>query len=168
LNDAAFDDVKKAFEEIGSSVGDACGMNISFSRQDSHQHLNSHTFYMSFTGPLRRSRDFKVDMTISEAIVHDLEFRPILTTYNAFDFPSDRKVKSYSVEEIATEKIVALTDPARSQPRDLFDIWKLHEEFNIDPAELTNAISQKLILRGRNADTLAQAFERKEKALKAT
>ncbi|MCO5085190.1 MAG: nucleotidyl transferase AbiEii/AbiGii toxin family protein, partial [Rhizobiaceae bacterium] len=85
-----------------------------------------------------------------------------------FDFSPSETVKTYSVEEIATEKIVALTDRARNQPRDLFDIWKLQSEFGIDLAELANPIAQKLVFRGRNAQELDEAFSRKEKALKAT
>ena len=168
LNNAAFDDVVAAFNETGSAVHEASGMAIAFSRPDSHQHVNSHTFYMTFTGPMRRPREFKVDITINEAIVHDLEHQPILVTYDSFDFPTGRTIKAYSVEEIVTEKIVALTDPARTQPRDLFDIWKLHDEFGIQLAELANPIAQKLIFRGREAGELESAFSRKEKKLKAT
>ncbi|PVB60991.1 nucleotidyl transferase AbiEii/AbiGii toxin family protein [Labrenzia sp. 011] len=168
LNSATFDEVVAAFNEVGESVRDASGMDFVFARPDGQQRLNSHTFYMEFTGPMRRARTFKVDMTINETIVHDLEMRPILATYDAYDFPSGCTVKTYSVEEIATEKIVALTDKARSQPRDLFDIWKLHEEFGIELAELANPIAQKLAFRGRDAENLENLFSRKEAVLKAT
>jgi predicted nucleotidyltransferase component of viral defense system len=143
-------------------------MPFDFSRPDSHGHQNSHTFYMTYTGPMRRAREFKVDMTINEAVVHELEHRPILTTYDSFDFPDGRTIKSYSVEEIASEKIVALTDPARNQPRDLFDIWKLQEEFGLEMSELANAIAQKLTFRGRDAEKMDAAFGRKEGNLRAT
>ncbi|WP_281410075.1 nucleotidyl transferase AbiEii/AbiGii toxin family protein [Rhizobium leguminosarum] len=84
--------------------------------------INSHTFYMSYTGPMRRERNFKVDMTRTEKLVFDLEAKPIIRTYDAFDFPDGRTVQTYALDEVATEKILALTDPARNQPRDLFDI----------------------------------------------
>lgn len=123
---------------------------------------------MNYTGPMRRPREFNVDMTIDEAIVHELEHRPILTIYESFDFPENRIIKTYSVEEIASEKIVVLTDPARNQPRDLFDIWKRQEEFGLELSDLAHAIAQKLVFRGRDAEKLEAAFGRKEGNLRAT
>jgi predicted nucleotidyltransferase component of viral defense system len=38
----------------------------------------------------------------------------------------------YSLNEIAIEKIVALTDPARTEPRDLYDLWHLTVEGRVD------------------------------------
>lgn len=46
LEDAEFDTVQAAFEEIGSAVEEQTGMPIVFGGKDNHQHVNSHTFYM--------------------------------------------------------------------------------------------------------------------------
>ncbi len=168
MNSVSFSEICEAFQCVGDAVRDATGMPFDFARPDSHGHQNSHTFYMAYTGPMRRVREFKVDMTISEAVVHELEHRPILATYGSFDFPDGRTIKSYSLAEIASEKIVALTDPARNQPRDLFDIWKLQQEFGLEMPELAFAIAQKLTFRGRDADKMDAAFGRKEGNLRAT
>jgi predicted nucleotidyltransferase component of viral defense system len=163
-----FDAIKKAFEEIAAAVKTKTGMDVSFSREDSQSHLNSHTFYMAYTGPMRARREFKVDITKREVITTDLDERDIIITYPEFDFPEHKKLKVYSIDEIATEKIVALTDPKRNQPRDLFDIWTLVEDCDLELAMLAPAIAQKLRFRERTADGLSQAFDKKEKLLKAT
>jgi predicted nucleotidyltransferase component of viral defense system len=163
-----FEQIKKAFEEIAASVKTKTGMDFSFSREDSQSHQNSHTFYMAFTGPMRARREFKVDITKREVITGKLDELGIIHTYSEFDFPEHQKLKVYSIDEIATEKIVALTDPKRNQPRDLFDIWTLAEERDLDLAMLAPAIAEKLRFRDRTADGLSHAFDKKEKLLKAT
>ncbi len=83
-------------------------------------HPSSHTFYLKYTGPLPRGSDVKVDITINELVVFPLAERPILRGYEEFsDLPEDRFLLVYSLEETASEKTVALTDPARNEPRDL-------------------------------------------------
>lgn len=42
----------------------------------------------------------------------------------------------YSLEEINVEKLVGLTDKARNQPRELYDLWHLVSEGHIDFATL--------------------------------
>jgi hypothetical protein len=143
-------------------------MGFSFSREDSQSHQNSHTFYMAFTGPMRSRREFKVDITKREVITGKLDELGVIHTYSEFDFPEHKELKVYSIDEIATEKIVALTDAKRNQPRDLFDIWTLAEERDLDLAMLAPAIAEKLRFRDRTADGLSQAFDKKEKLLKAT
>jgi uncharacterized protein len=163
-----FDAIKEAFERVAAKVAEQTGMSFGFSRPDPQPHQNSHTFYMAFTGPMQRQREFKVDVTKTEEIVDALERKPVLVTYDAFDFPNDRTINAYSVHEIAAEKILALTDPKRSQPRDLYDLWYLQSEERVDLAPLDNAVARKLKFRGRSGEGLAEAFDKKEKVLQAT
>jgi uncharacterized protein len=68
----------------------------------------------------------KVDITISERIVLPLEDETVLQSYAEFsDLPRNREVRVYSLGEIVTVKIVALSDRARTEPRDLYDAWHL-------------------------------------------
>jgi hypothetical protein len=166
--DLTFDQIRSAFEEIAASVAAKTGMDFGFSKQDTQGHLNSHTFYMAFTGPMRSRREFKVDVTKREVITGNLDALNVIHTYPEFDFPEHQTLKVYSIDEIATEKIVAVTDPKRSQPRDLFDIWTLAEERDLDLAMLAPAIAEKLRFRDRSAEGLSDVFDKKEKLLKAT
>lgn len=168
LLEVTFQKIRTAFEEIAASVQTKTGMPFRFSREDSQNHANSHTFYMAYTGPMRREREFKVDVTKTEVITDGLEKLQIIKTYPEFDFPDHGGLPVYSIDEITTEKIVALTDPKRSQPRDLFDIWTLVEERDLDLSLLGDAIAQKLKFRDRSADGMQDVFDKKEKILKAT
>jgi predicted nucleotidyltransferase component of viral defense system len=168
LSTDEFDPIKMAFEDVATKVTEQTGMAFGFSRPDPHQHQNSHTFYMAFTGPMQRQREFKVDITKTEEIVNALERKPVLVTYGAFDFPNDRAINAYSVNEIAAEKLLALTDPQRSQPRDLYDLWYLASEGLVELPMLDDAVGRKLKFRGRSAEGLAEALDKKEKLLQAT
>jgi len=66
------------------------------------------------------------------------------------------------LDEIGVEKIVALTDRARNEPRDLYDVWYLTSEDHVDLAMLTCAIDSKLEFRGRSRDTMSEEFKKKE------
>jgi len=93
--------------------------------------------------------------------------RPVLRGYAEFtDLPENRPLLAYSLNEIAAEKIVALTDPARNEPRDLYDLWYLtvNEEVRLD--HLLPAICQKLEFREKPCEDLQAALARKEARLR--
>jgi uncharacterized protein len=70
---------------------------------------------LRYTGPLPTDSDAKVDITVREHMVLPLADRPILRGYPEFaDVPGDRLMQVYSLEEIATEKVLALVDGARN------------------------------------------------------
>ena len=48
-----------------------------------------------------------------------------------------------ALDEICVEKVVALTDRAHNQPRDLYDVWYLTEEDHVDLAMLVSEIDRK-------------------------
>ena len=168
LSEDGLPTIRAVFDAVGSKVEEQSGMTFRFDRPDPQPHQNSHTFYMTFTGPMRRPRDFKVDVTKKEKIVHQLERKGILRTYDAFDFPEGRAIKVYSINETVAEKLLALTDPQRSQPRDLYDLWYLNDNDHVDLSHLADAVAQKLAFRGRSGDGLEAAFNKKEATLKRT
>ena len=78
------------------------------------------------------------------------------------DLTDDSKIRVYALDEIGVEKIVALTDRVRNEPRDLYDLWFLTSESHVDLAMLTSEIDGKLEFRGRSRDTIGEEFEKKE------
>ncbi len=75
----------------------------------------------------------------------------------------------YSLYEIATEKTVALLDRARTEPRDLYDLWYLTAQSNsVDLNECLEAINAKLSHRGKKLDDVRNEFYKKEMRLKKT
>jgi predicted nucleotidyltransferase component of viral defense system len=167
-DDVKFEQIQVAFEEVASKVKDRTGMDFQFGTPDRTPHRNSHTFTMRFTGPMRAEREFKVDITIAECIVGELERKTVLRTYDVFDFPEGASVKCYSLAEIVVEKLVALTDKQRTQPRDLYDLWYMTAEGHVDISTLATAVAKKLDFRQRSAEGLLEIFKGKKAALERT
>jgi uncharacterized protein len=152
-------------EEVYARVRSDSGIQFGYSRGDRKGHQNSHTFYLAYEGPLPAAspREVKVDITISERFVLPVEDRPVLRGYDEYsDLTESRRIRVYALDEIAVEKVVALTDRVRNEPRDLYDIWYLISEGHVDLAMLVSEIDSKLEFRGRSRDTMGEEFRRKE------
>lgn len=157
-------DAEKAFRETKR----ASGVSFRFSRADRKQHANCHAFYLAYEGPISGTavREVKVDITIREEVVRPLADRPVLRGYEEYsDLPTDAVVRVYSLEEIAAEKIVALFDRARNEPRDLYDIWFLTEGGHVDLADLRMDVERKITFRGKSSESVAADFKAKEQRL---
>lgn len=161
------EDILAEFSEIYAAVEAACGLRIAFDREDRHGHQNSHTFYLRYQGPLPAANSVKVDVTINEVLCFPLHERPIHRTYDGFDdLPAGPTLKVYALEETATEKLLALSDRARNEPRDLYDLWHLFESTSMRIAEMRNQLDAKLAHRQRAAAGLEQAIAAKEERLR--
>jgi predicted nucleotidyltransferase component of viral defense system len=75
-------------------------------------------------------------------------------------------IRTYSINEIAVEKVVALLDRARNEPRDLYDIWYLTFNQYVNIAELIEAIEEKWEFRGIKLAEVREEFLRKETRFK--
>ncbi len=153
-----FERIRQELDLIFAKAQRASGIVFRFAREDSTSHANSYTFYLGYEGPLPApgaGREVKVDTTIREHLAFPLEQRPVLRGYKEYaDLPDGAALPVYSLDEIAAEKVVALMDRARNEPRDLYDAWYLVAGGHVDLAALIGAIEQKWALRGR---TLAEA-----------
>jgi hypothetical protein len=93
--------------------------------------------------------------------------KPILKTYREYeDLPDDATIGVYSLNEIVSEKIVAIFDSARNEPRDLYDLWYLTTNGFVNLADLIGAVEQKIKFRGRCLEDVREDFSRKEARLK--
>lgn len=160
------DAILAGLDEIFADIQAASGIAMAYDRADRHGHQNTHTFYLRYKGPLPAPSDVKVDITINEVFCFDLVDRPILRTFDEFtDLPEGPTVRAYSLEEIFIEKLSALSDKARTEPRDLYDLWNLLEDRDLRPGELLPELTAKLALRGRTPGGLADAVAAKEARL---
>lgn len=163
-----FEEIRARLERVYAAVQEQSGITFAFDREDPRSHVNSHTFYLRYTGPLPRGSDVKVDITINELLAFPLEERLILRGYEEFsDLPENRSLLVYSLGEIATEKTIALADPARNEPRDLYDLWHLTTNEGIQMDHLIPAICRKLEFRRKPCEGLQAAIGRKEARLAA-
>lgn len=156
-------------KNIFADVEQASGIIIRYSRADRKAHQNNHTFYLAYEGPLPGTavKEVKMDITIDERLVLPLKERPVLKGYEEYDdLPDDAIILVYSLEEILAEKVVALVDRARNEPRDLYDVWYLTERENMDLSVLVPEITAKLEFRGKRLKGIGEEFGRKEARLK--
>ena len=92
-------------------------------------------------------------MTFKEKIVKPIEEKGIIKTYEEYDdFLDGPKIKVYSLDEVAIEKVCALFSPARNEPRDLYDIYHLIENERLDIASLIHCIEDKMKFKGSSFD----------------
>jgi len=69
----------------------------------------------------------------------------VLRGYEEYeDIPEDAMIRVYSLAEVAAEKVIAVSDRARNEPRDLYDLWYLCEHAPVDLGKLVDAVARKL------------------------
>ena len=161
------EDILSGFNEIYAAVETESGIRVEFKGEKREQGRNSHTFYLRYQGPLPARNDVKVDIAIDETICYPLRERPMLRQYDMFnDLPEGPTVKVYSLEEIAVEKITALSDRGRTEPRDLYDLWYLlnHHDFRL--AEMLPELRTKLASRRRTTEDVMENIAGKEERLR--
>lgn len=154
-----------AFEHTGRESG----IKFQISRHDRHSHENSHTFYLGYEGPLPGAtiKEVKVDITIREKIVFPIASVSVIKVYDEYeDLPADARIGVYSINEIIAEKIVALLDPARNEPRDLYDLWYLTTNNHNDLADVIEAVTLKMKFRQKELSAIKDGLMRKEARLK--
>jgi hypothetical protein len=171
LESLTFEQIQQQLESVYDEIKKASNITFKFSRPDPVSHQNCYTFYLTYEGPLpvtSTKKEIKVDMTISEKVFYKPEEIAVLKNCDEFsDLPIDAKILVYPLSEIASEKTVALLDRARTEPRDLYDLWYLTVESNdIDLADCLPAISAKLLHRGKKLDDVRDEFHKKEARLK--
>ena len=167
LEPMPFEVIRSNLEPVYAAVREASAVEFTFDREDRHSHANSHTFYLRYVGPLPAGGSVKVDITVREQLEFPLEARPVLRAYEEFsDLPDGRVIQTYSLAETATGKVLALADRARSEPRDLYDLWHLVVCEGIDVSELVPAMTAKLAFRHQNVAGIEAAIIKKEARLK--
>lgn len=169
VKEIPFEAIQKGLDEIFHEVGRRSAIKFQISRLDRHSHENSHTFFLAYEGPLPAAapKEVKVDITIRERMVFPMQKKPVLKGYPQYeDLPKNVKVTVYSLAEIAAEKVTALSDRARNEPRDLYDLWHLVSNQHVDLGEIVNAVSEKLKFRGKGLEIVKGEFLKKEVRLK--
>lgn len=108
---------------------------------------------IAYVGPLGRERRLKLDIAADELVLAT-ERQPLLPRWP--DLPTDVGVHVYSLLEIAGEKLRCVLQ--RLQCRDLFDLYLLFEEVQVDSIEAAQVFSPKAKHKGINPDSFAKKF----------
>ncbi len=163
--ETSWEEIERGLARVFEETWRDSGVEIRVGRLDHRSHENCHTFYLTYEGPLPRVREktVKTDITIRERLVFPLEERPVLRGYDEYrDLPEGALVHAYSLDEIATEKTVALLDRARNEPRDLYDLWFLTDSGHVNLPHLLEPVARKLEFRGLTLEKVGQEFSARE------
>ena len=167
--EAPFEIIRKELDVVFEKVYQDSGVILRYARSDRQPHANSHTFYLNYEGSLGNlpsGKEVKTDITIKEKVVFPIEERPVLRAYEEYeDIPGNAIVKVYSLKEIAAEKVIAVCDRARNEPRDLYDLWHLCEHAHVDLVEVIDAIASKLEFRGQSIEAIRVQLKVKQSRL---
>ena len=109
----------------------------------------------------------KIEITHDEPVLLPAPRRPVL---HGYDEPLATAVRTYGLEEIASEKLrstrqtqarLATRGWARSRARDYFDLWHLVQlpDGRIDWAKVTEVLPRKCALRDVAITSVADVFE---------
>ena len=146
LEPTEFETLHPELEAVLAEAHRASGIRLRYASPSRTPHPNSFTFFLGYEGPLPgpAGREVKVDITLRERLVFPLAHQPVLRGYPEYeDLPEACPVQVYSLSEIGAEKVVALEDRARNEPRDLYDVWYLFGEGHLHLEELLWGVEQK-------------------------
>jgi len=166
--ETSFENIQKNLDIAFKRTHQDSGIKMSFARYDRYTHENSYTFFLEYEGPLlgAAGKKIKVDITIKEKITFSVKEKSVLKSYEEYsDLPDKVMIRVYSLNEIAAEKIVALLDMARNEPRDLYDLWYLAVNGHVNINELVDALKEKWEFRGKKISDVKEEFLRKEARL---
>jgi len=169
MAETPWEDIERDLAAAFADVRERSGVQVRLDHLDRHAHQNSHTFYLSYEGPLPGAarKIVKTDITLRELVVLPTEERPLLRGYQEYrDLPEDARIRVYSLDEVAVEKMVALLDRARNEPRDLYDLWFLTANGHVTLPNLVDAIVRKLEFRGLTLLQVGAEFRAKETLLR--
>jgi len=108
---------------------------------------------IAYVGPLGRERTLKLDLADYELVL-TTERQPLLPRWP--DLPTDAAIRVYTLLEIAGEKLRCVIQ--RLQCRDLFDLFLLFEEVQVDATEAALVFSPKAKHKGINPDAFAARY----------
>lgn len=97
---------------------------------------------ITYQGPLGRQRYLKLDITDDEAVLN-VDTIPLLPHWP--DLPESITVPVYPLAEIAGEKLRCVMQ--RMQCRDLYDLWFLFKDADVDPHDAVEIFNSKAIHR---------------------
>jgi len=170
VQETTLETIIKELEPVFVRIRNGSGITFRFEREDRHKHANSYTFFLSYEGPLpvtSAGKEVKVDVTIREKIVFPIERRSVLRGYDEYtDLPTGAMLSVYSLNEIAVEKMVAVMDRARNEPRDLYDLWYLVEDAHVELNHLKSAVEEKLKFREKKLEDVRGELAAKKVRLK--
>jgi predicted nucleotidyltransferase component of viral defense system len=122
------------FNNILEFVEEETAMSFRINEDADKEHApsGSFKFWIEYVAPLDGaigSRDLKIDVTRGEKLEFDLIYKPLDNSYSDIS-DIDFTINCYSLSEVLIEKMAAVM--GRTIPRDLYDLWYLLGNKQID------------------------------------
>lgn len=162
VNHLSAEEILRKFEAIYDIARKSANIPMRFNRQEEEQG-DSFTFYVNYSGPFGGSierNEIKIDVTLKELLQFPTPSLLLLKEYS--DQPDDIKVKTYSLEEIAVEKVCSLLSSYRKEPRDVYDLWYLLKFKLIALAFLAQLFEEKCRFKNLDSKDLKAQLDAKE------
>ena len=131
-------------------------------KEKEHKESGSLKFWIEYVAPLdggMGSRDLKMDVTRGEKLEFDLGFRPIDNSYSDIS-DVDFTMNCYSLSEVIIEKMTAVM--GRTIPRDLYDLWYLFGNEQMDIEDHYFEFERKAEHKGHNPKEFREKLAAKE------
>jgi predicted nucleotidyltransferase component of viral defense system len=159
--------IQEEWGRLARWVREQVGVGADFQERDPNSHTNTHTFYIGLQGPIPRANPdrLKVDITIRELMCQQIDQRALLLEYDEYEDLEEAPIPVYRIDEIAVEKLMALLDRARNEPRDLYDLWYLSTEDGIHWPELADCLARKYRFREIDPASIVDAYDSKRARL---
>lgn len=131
--------------------------NIQLEIINSNEHQDGGlNFFISYIGPLGgqgNNKKIKIDIAKSEQLIFEPEMKDVIISYSDL---AEHKLLCYPLEEIILEKMRSIMQ--RMQPRDLYDIWYLLSEHQMDIHLYMNEFEIKCKNKGLNHTDFSKKF----------
>lgn len=166
LNAVTRDETFQAFAQASEWIRRESAIQIGVITDSFVQHTDGFSFEVTYTGPLGAMagrRSVKVDISTSERVLFHAQDRRVNNHYS--DIPRKPEVCCYALDEIVCEKFRSLLNPARREPRDVYDLWYLFDRGGADVERIRSEFRSKAEFKKLDPAVLVETIARKEKAL---
>jgi len=160
------DEVFQAIAPAAEWIRRESAIQIATVAESFAQHTDGFSFEVTYTGPLGAMagrRSVKVDISTSERVLFHVEERRVNKHYS--DLPRKPEICCYALDEIVCEKFRSLLNPARREPRDVYDLWYLFDRGGADVERIRSEFRAKAEFKKLDPAALTDTITRKEKAL---
>jgi hypothetical protein len=160
------DETFQAFAEASEWIRRESAIQTAVIGDSFAQHTDGFSFEVTYTGPLGAMagrRSVKVDISTSERVLFHAQDRRVNKHYS--DLPRKPEICCYALDEIVCEKFRSLLNPARREPRDVYDLWYLFDRASADVERIRSEFRSKAGFKKLDPGTLVETIARKEKAL---
>lgn len=140
------------------------GEDLPFALGDPQRRGGGMTYVAETSGPLGSADKLKIDVTTRELLLFPPVSLELIDEYS--DGVGAIMLNCYTVEEVFVEKVVCMLDPARIQPRDLFDLDYLIGRDAVDVEVALWRFPEKARFKGLDPDRLHSVIERKSPQLR--